>query len=106
MSKVKLCLADDIEPGTVRRFEPEGATVAIAIASCDSGLRAVVDNCSHEDYALSEGELFADTCELECLKHGSTFSLIDGEPLSLPATKPVKILPVEVIDGEVWVELP
>ncbi|MGH9171494.1 MAG: Rieske 2Fe-2S domain-containing protein [Acidimicrobiales bacterium] len=103
---MRLCRADEVEAGSVRRFEPPESEVAVALASCDSGLRAVVDNCSHEDYPLSEGELFASECELECLKHGSTFSLIDGEPLSLPATKPVRILPVEVVDGEVWVELP
>src|SRR5580658_6256722 len=104
MSKVMLCRAEEVEPGTVRRFEPAGSDLAVALASCDSGLRAVVDNCSHEDYPLSEGELFADQCEIECLRHGSTFSLIDGEPQSLPATKALRILAVEVIDGEVWVE--
>ena len=45
-------------------------------------------------------------CEIECLRHGSTFSLLDGEPQSLPATQPVRVFAVVVEDGDVYVELP
>ena len=38
---------------------------------------AIGDRCSHEDFSLSEGEVLADECEIECWKHGSTFSLDD-----------------------------
>jgi 3-phenylpropionate/trans-cinnamate dioxygenase ferredoxin subunit len=105
MTRVKLCRVDDVAVGSVKRFAPEGAR-AVALANCDSGFHAVVDNCSHEDYPLSEGEVFADVCEIECLRHGSTFSLLDGSPQSLPATKPITVLAVEVVDGDVFVELP
>jgi len=105
MSRVRLCRADEVEVGSVKRFAPEGAP-AVAVASCEGGLHAVVDKCSHEDYPLSEGEVFSDVCEIECLRHGSTFSLLDGAPQSLPATKPITVLGVEVVDGEVFVELP
>jgi len=105
MTRIRLCRADEVELGTVRRFAPVGAP-AVALASCEGGLHAVVDNCSHEDYPLSEGEVFADLCEIECVRHGSTFSLVDGTPQSLPATRPITILEVEVVDGDVFVELP
>ena len=105
MTRVRLCRADEVEVGSVQRFTPEGAP-AVALAACEGGLHAVVDNCSHEDYPLSEGEVFPDVCEIECVRHGSTFSLVDGEPQSLPATRPVTILSVEVVDGEVFVEVP
>ena len=105
MTRIRLCRSDDVALGAVRRFEPDGAP-AIAVANCDGGLHAVVDNCSHEDYPLSEGEVYADVCEIECVRHGSTFSLLDGEPQSLPAMKPIIVLAVEVVDGDVFVELP
>ncbi len=95
--RVRLCAAGELEVGQVRRFEIEGG--AIALVHCDSGFRAVVDVCSHEDYPLSEGEVFADVCEIECLRHGSTFSLLDGSPQSLPATRPVRVVPIE-LDGD------
>ncbi|MHB8244524.1 MAG: Rieske (2Fe-2S) protein [Acidimicrobiales bacterium] len=104
MSRHRLCSEEDIEVGAVRRFESGGQ--AIALARCDDGFHALVDNCSHEDYPLSEGEVFPDLCEIECLRHGSTFSLIDGEPQSLPATTAVPVLNVSVESGEVFVELP
>jgi|SRR5450631_886389 3-phenylpropionate/trans-cinnamate dioxygenase ferredoxin subunit len=95
--KVRLCAAGELEVGQVRRFEIEGT--AIALVHCASGFHALVDVCSHEDYPLSEGEVLADFCEIECLRHGSTFSLLDGSPQSLPATQPVEVIPIEV-DGD------
>jgi 3-phenylpropionate/trans-cinnamate dioxygenase ferredoxin component len=40
-------------------------------------------------YSLSGGEVWCDERELECPKHGSTFSLLTGVPSTLPATQPV-----------------
>ena len=42
---------------------------------------------------------WADECEIECAKHGSTFDLRTGEPCSLPATRPVPVYEV-VVDGD------
>ncbi|MHB1987167.1 MAG: non-heme iron oxygenase ferredoxin subunit [Acidimicrobiales bacterium] len=103
MSLVKLCQEDELALGAVRRFEAGGR--AIALARCDDGYHAVLDNCSHEDYPLSDGEIDPELCEIECVRHGSTFSLVDGEPQSLPATQPVSVLAVTVEAGEVLVEL-
>ena len=67
---------------------------------------AVDDECSHEDYSLAEGEVWADECEIECPRHGSTFDLLTGEPCSLPATQPITVYKV-VVDGDsVSVDLP
>jgi 3-phenylpropionate/trans-cinnamate dioxygenase ferredoxin subunit len=104
MTRVRLCAAADLEVGDVRRFEVEGTE--LALARCDDGYHAVVDVCSHEEYPLSEGEVFPDLCEIECLRHGSTFSLVDGEPQSLPATEPVRVLAVSLEGEDVLVELP
>ena len=35
--------------------------------------------------------MLAEECEIECWKHGSSFSLATGEPLTLPATRPVPV---------------
>jgi 3-phenylpropionate/trans-cinnamate dioxygenase ferredoxin subunit len=72
----------------------------------DDDVYAIGDRCSHADYSLSEGEIDADERTLECWKHGSTFSLETGEPLTLPATQPVPVYTVEVRDGDVLVTLP
>ena len=64
---------------------------------------AIGDVCSHADFSLSGGEVFPDELEIECWKHGSTFSLETGEPQSLPATKSVPVYDVKVVDGDVVV---
>ena len=43
--------------------------------------------------------MWADEREIECPKHGSTFSLLTGEPQTLPATQPVPVFEV-VVDGD------
>ena len=44
--------------------------------------------------------------EIECWKHGSLFSLVSGEPLTLPATRPVEVYEVVVGADDVSVVLP
>jgi 3-phenylpropionate/trans-cinnamate dioxygenase ferredoxin subunit len=53
--------------------------------------------------SLSEGEVLVEEREIECWKHGSTFSLVTGEPQCLPAVKPVPVYEVVVEDGDVKV---
>lgn len=94
---VRLCSVDDVAPGTSRRFDVEGHRIALVRIGDD--FYAIGDVCSHQDYSLSEGDVWADECEIECPKHGSTFSLTSGEPQTLPATRPVPVYAVRV-DGD------
>lgn len=103
--RVFVCRAGDVALGTARRFEPAGLP-PIALARCDAGLYAVIDNCSHENYPLSEGEVISDLCEIECVRHGSTFSLADGTPQCLPATQPVRTFELETDGDDVYVVVP
>lgn len=101
---VRLCGRDDVAVDTVRRFDVGSRRIALARIGDD--FYALSDTCSHEDYSLSEGELYPEDCELECWKHGSTFDLRTGEPQTLPATKPVPVYRVRVDGDDVLVELP
>ena len=101
---VRLCGRDDLKPGEARRFDVEGHRIALVRIGDD--FYAIGDRCSHEDYSLSEGEVLADDLEIECWKHGSTFSLTDGEPQSLPAVKPVPVYEIAVDGDDVSVVLP
>ena len=101
---VRLCARDDIEPGSVRRFDV--GPHRIAVVRIEDEFYAIGDTCSHEDYSLSEGQVFPEECELECWKHGSSFDLRTGEPRSLPATKSVPVYEMRVEGDDVSVELP
>jgi 3-phenylpropionate/trans-cinnamate dioxygenase ferredoxin subunit len=75
----------------------------IAVFRLGEAAYAIGDRCSHAEASLAEGELF-DT-DVECPRHGSEFSIITGEPGSFPATRPVPTYVVEIVDGEVFLEV-
>jgi 3-phenylpropionate/trans-cinnamate dioxygenase ferredoxin subunit len=100
----RLCRTDDVAPGTARRFDL--GPLRLCVVRIGDDFYAIGDRCSHADYSLAEGEVYADEREIECWKHGSTFSLIDGKPQSLPATRPVPVYDVTVEDDDVWVVVP
>jgi 3-phenylpropionate/trans-cinnamate dioxygenase ferredoxin subunit len=102
--RVVLMRRDDLASGEVCRFDL--GDHRIAVVRIEDDFYAIGDRCSHEDYSLSEGEVWADECELECPQHGSTFDLRTGEACSLPATKPVPVYEVEVEGDDVAVVLP
>ncbi len=104
MAEQTLCRLDDIAPGTASRFVV--GKHDICLVRVGDEVYAIGDTCSHADYSLAEGEVYEEEREIECWKHGSTFSLVNGEPQSLPATRPVPVYDVTVRDGDVVVSVP
>ena len=100
---MRLCDLDELVDGGARRFDVDGR--ALSVVRIGDNVYALGDRCSHADVSLSGGEVDAEECSIECPKHGSGFSLETGEPLSLPALKPVPVYLVTVTDGVVEVEL-
>ena len=96
--RVRLCALADIEPDTSMRIDAGGYRVALIRIADD--LFAIGDRCSHADFSLAEGELDIEGRTLECWKHGSTFSIDNGEPECLPAMKPVPVYDVVVEDDD------
>jgi 3-phenylpropionate/trans-cinnamate dioxygenase ferredoxin subunit len=94
---IRVCARDDVAPGSARAFDVNG--VKIAIVRIGDDFYAIGDTCSHADYSLAEGDVWEDELEIECPKHGSTFSLTTGEPQTLPATQPVPVFDV-VVEGD------
>ena len=103
MSDRVVCTRDQLPPGTARRVDVDGHR--IALIRCDDDVYAIGDRCTHADVSLSEGEVMCDEREIECWKHGSTFSLETGEPQSLPATKPVPVYTARVEGNNVVVNV-
>ena len=76
----------------------------ICLIHADDGrFYAIEDRCSHEDYALSEGELDGHT--VECPRHGSRFDIRSGDVLNPPAVSPVVTFAIELNDDAVIVEV-
>jgi 3-phenylpropionate/trans-cinnamate dioxygenase ferredoxin component len=92
---------DDLVSGTAHRVIVDG--VAIAVVRIDDDVFAIADRCSHADVSLSEGTVWCESKQLECIKHGSSFSLVTGNPDTFPATQPVAVYNADVVDGNVVV---
>jgi 3-phenylpropionate/trans-cinnamate dioxygenase ferredoxin subunit len=75
----------------------------IAMFRIGEDVFAIGDRCSHAEASLAEG--FVTDHEVECPRHGSEFDLETGQPLSLPATKPVPTYQVVVEGGVVYLVL-
>lgn len=74
---------------------------AVAVFRVGDAVHAIADRCSHAEASLCEGEVFEG--EVECPRHGAAFDVVTGEALTLPATHGVRVYPVEVRDGDVFV---
>jgi 3-phenylpropionate/trans-cinnamate dioxygenase ferredoxin subunit len=93
--------ADEPADGTMRPVEAGGE--AICVARVDGEWVAFADDCTHEECPLADGYLEGQV--IECACHGSQFDVVTGEVLLGPATEPVAVFPVRVVDGRLEVEV-
>jgi 3-phenylpropionate/trans-cinnamate dioxygenase ferredoxin component len=77
--------------------------IPVVLANVEGTVYALRDQCSHEDLPLSDGEL--EGTELVCLHHGARFDACSGARKTLPAIRPVQAFPVEVRDGQIFVDV-
>lgn len=78
--------------------------VPVVVFNVDGRLFAIEDECSHEAYPLSDGDVEGST--VVCAQHGARFSLESGEALTAPAYEPVATFEVRIQNREVQVRLP
>lgn len=99
--------ADAVAVGSVRRVDvtsADGIVVPVALVRDDNGnFHAIGDTCTHGQVSLSEGDL--EGCAIECWAHGSQFDLETGQPHNLPATEPVPVYSVTILDGDVVIDI-
>ncbi len=92
---------EELKPGQVEVFEVGDEFVAVA--NVDGVFHAFADVCTHDDGPLVEGDL--EGCIVTCPRHGARFDVSTGAALSLPAVVPLPTFKVQVIDGEVQVQV-
>ena len=92
----------ELESGTAHKVTVDG--VAVAVVRIEDEVFAIADTCSHADISLSLGMVWCDTKQIECIKHGSAFNLVTGQPDTFPATQPVAVYSAKVVNDEVIVE--
>jgi nitrite reductase/ring-hydroxylating ferredoxin subunit len=98
---VQVAPADALPDGELLGVMADG--MPVVIANVDGELYALKDQCSHEEYPLSDGEL--EGPDVVCIYHGARFDVRTGARKTLPAIRPVRAFPVEVREGEIYVDI-
>jgi 3-phenylpropionate/trans-cinnamate dioxygenase ferredoxin subunit len=96
---IEVCPLAELPPGEVAVVKTGQGR--IAVFNADGELHALDDRCSHQEAYLSDGWL--EGCEVECPLHGATFDVRTGQPTGPPATAPVRVYPVHILNGLVFV---
>ena len=100
---IDVCTISELPPGERKLIEWED--LEIGVFNCGGDYFAIEDRCSHDDGPLAEGEFDAETCTVECPRHGSRFDLRTGKPKTLPAYEPVDTFPVRVEGDTIKLEV-
>jgi 3-phenylpropionate/trans-cinnamate dioxygenase ferredoxin component len=100
---IDVCTVSELPDGERKLVTWED--LEIGVFNCDGSYFAIEDRCSHDDGPLAEGEFDAETCTVECPRHGSLFDLRTGKPKTLPAYEPVDTFPVHVDNDTVKLEV-
>ena len=84
----------EVPPGQLLSIcAPNGEQVVLTNA--DGEIGALLDCCSHHEFALSAGEILDDGT-IECVFHGARFDSRTGAVRGLPAVEPVPAFAVRV----------
>jgi 3-phenylpropionate/trans-cinnamate dioxygenase ferredoxin subunit len=103
MPEIDVVPVDEFPPGTVKIVS--AGSLRIGVYNLNGKLCAIEDRCSHDDGPLCEGDFDAEEGVVVCPRHGATFDICSGRPLTLPAYEPVETFPVRIEDGIVKVEV-
>ena len=89
---------------------PDGETRVVCIDGIDvllcrdeGRIFAIENRCSHLDEPLACGKV--KWGRIVCPAHGARFDLATGKPAGPPATGPIKIYPVQLVDGMIEVSI-
>ena len=103
MAKVRVATTAEVPVDSLKRVVAGSQEICLAHAE-DGHFYALGDVCTHEEFLLSQGELFG--LDVECPQHGSRFNLKTGQVTGLPAVVPAKTYPVTVEGSDLFVEVP
>jgi nitrite reductase/ring-hydroxylating ferredoxin subunit len=93
---------DGVPPGTAKQVTVGGRI--LALFNVNGTIYAIDDTCPHRGASLWEG--YCERNEVTCPWHGARFDLTTGAHLSPPAQKGVTAYKVQVVGGEIEVDVP
>ncbi|WP_157219192.1 non-heme iron oxygenase ferredoxin subunit [Flavisphingomonas formosensis] len=103
MALIKACDLADLEEGEILKADLEGQP-SIALYRIDGEVFATHDTCTHGEASLSEDGYIEDG-QVICSWHDGAFDIRTGQPCRLPCMDPILTFPIEIRDGEVFIDL-
>ena len=103
MARYRVASIYEVPHESMKHVDAGRTPVCLAHAE-DGKFYALNDVCTHEEFSLSDGELWG--LDVECPQHGSRFNLQTGKVTGLPAVIPAKTYPVSVEGSDIYVEVP
>jgi 3-phenylpropionate/trans-cinnamate dioxygenase ferredoxin subunit len=97
----RVCRLDEITEG--RAFQANVDDEDIVLVREGDKVYALKDNCSHQDFPLSLGQVSPG--RIKCAAHGSEFDLATGRAINAPAFAPVETYPIKIEGGDVYVDV-
>jgi len=98
---IEVCKVSEFERESVKTTLYED--IPIAIFKIGNDFYAIVDECTHMEARLSEGNVEGEV--ITCPLHGAKFNLRTGDVLSLPAASPIQVLPLKIKNGTIFVDV-
>jgi 3-phenylpropionate/trans-cinnamate dioxygenase ferredoxin subunit len=99
----RFCKLEEVPPGDKKALKINDTWVLVCHVKSNAKDRlfAVSGICSHQFKPLFSGRVR--NCKITCPVHGARFDLETGAALDLPATKPIAVYEVRVVDE--WIEV-
>lgn len=101
MALVKVANVNELATGTAKVVQ--AGNKALALFNLEGTFYALDNTCTHVGGPLGEGHVQGNV--VTCPWHGSRFDITSGQVVGPPARRPVAAYPVQVRDGEVFVEV-
>jgi nitrite reductase (NADH) small subunit len=100
MAFLRASKKEEVPPGTIREFQLDGKTVAVA--NFDGKFFAINNVCLHRGGPLGQGELAGKT--VTCPWHGWQYDVTTGKVVMNPAVG-VECYPVELRGDDLFVDV-
>jgi naphthalene 1,2-dioxygenase system ferredoxin subunit len=92
---------DDVPEEDVLGVRADGKD--LALYNVEGQIYATGNICTHGHARLCDG--FLEGFEVECPLHQGRFDIRDGRPLCEPVNEPVRVYPVKIENGRVFIDL-
>ncbi|WP_136162180.1 Rieske (2Fe-2S) protein [Sphingomonas flavalba] len=102
MTRHRVAALDEIPETGNKAFDVDGQTVLVSRSA--AGVFATEIICTHAYQSLEGGKVKG--AYLFCPVHGVRFCLRDGTPAGNLTKKPIKVYATEIVDGQIFVDLP